>query len=181
MNRSTRILHDLFPASNGHLKITTTMTKPTKKFERRKKWKGKKELCIKINEANMFLAFSPLSNSFSWHIQKQHNPLNVNICKGLYKNSIGHVVICTMEQIIIIVFPFLLLFSFLVLPENPIILDRWGRIINRTTIGPMEEGDDVILSCRVVGGKYYWLYLHLRKFPFQWAKLPFSLKFPRLL
>ena len=41
-----------------------------------------------------------------------------------------------------------------VLPENPIILDRWGRNINRTTIGPMEEGDDVILSCRVVGGKY---------------------------
>lgn len=41
-----------------------------------------------------------------------------------------------------------------VLPENPIILDRWGRVINRTTIGPMEEGDDVILSCRVIGGKY---------------------------
>lgn len=54
------------------------------------------------------------------------------------------------------IFPFLILFSsLLVLPENPIILDRWGRIINRTTIGPMEEGDDVILSCRVVGGKYY--------------------------
>lgn len=33
-------------------------------------------------------------------------------------------------------------------------MDRWGRGINRTTIGPMEEGDDVILSCRVVGGKY---------------------------
>ncbi|CAG9802706.1 unnamed protein product [Chironomus riparius] len=41
----------------------------------------------------------------------------------------------------------------IILPENPIILDRWGRIINRTTIGPMEEGDDVILSCRVVGGR----------------------------
>ena len=47
-----------------------------------------------------------------------------------------------------------------VLPENPIILDRWGRIINRTTIGPMEEGDDVILSCRVVGGKLIFLLLH---------------------
>jgi hypothetical protein len=43
----------------------------------------------------------------------------------------------------------------LVLPENPIILDRWGRVINRTTIGPMEEGDDVILSCRVIGGKQF--------------------------
>lgn len=42
-----------------------------------------------------------------------------------------------------------------VLPENPIILDRWGRNINRTTIGPMEEGDDVILSCRVIGGEYF--------------------------
>jgi hypothetical protein len=45
-------------------------------------------------------------------------------------------------------------FSPTVLPENPIILDRWGRNINRTTIGPMEEGDDVILSCRVIGGEY---------------------------
>lgn len=65
MNRSTRIFHDLFPASNGHLKITTTMTKPTKIRERKKVKKEKKELCIKINEANMFLAFPPLSNSFS--------------------------------------------------------------------------------------------------------------------
>jgi hypothetical protein len=39
-------------------------------------------------------------------------------------------------------------------------LDRWGRDINRTTIGPMEEGDDVILSCRVVGGKLVFLLLH---------------------
>jgi len=41
-----------------------------------------------------------------------------------------------------------------VLPDTPIILDRWGRNINRTTIGPMEEGDDVIVSCRVVGGEF---------------------------
>ena len=47
-----------------------------------------------------------------------------------------------------------------VLPENPIILDRWGRNINRTTIGPMEEGDDVILSCRVIGGKYLFKFFH---------------------
>lgn len=46
-----------------------------------------------------------------------------------------------------------LLFS--VLPEPPIILDRWGRIINRTTVGPMEEGDEIILTCRVVGGKFF--------------------------
>ena len=48
---------------------------------------------------------------------------------------------------------FLYVASFSVLPEPPIILDRWGRIINRTTVGPMEEGDEIILTCRVVGGK----------------------------
>ncbi|CAO1395992.1 unnamed protein product [Diamesa serratosioi] len=41
----------------------------------------------------------------------------------------------------------------IILPEPPIILDRWGRIINRTTVGPMEEGDEIILTCRVVGGR----------------------------
>jgi hypothetical protein len=47
---------------------------------------------------------------------------------------------------------FLFCATFSVLPENPLILDRWGRTINNTVIGPMEEGDDVILSCRVIGG-----------------------------
>lgn len=37
-------------------------------------------------------------------------------------------------------------------PEPPVILDRWGRVINSTTIGPKEEGDDLLLTCRVVGG-----------------------------
>lgn len=38
-------------------------------------------------------------------------------------------------------------------PEPPVILDRWGRVINSTTIGPKEEGDDLLLTCRVVGGR----------------------------
>jgi hypothetical protein len=33
------------------------------------------------------------------------------------------------------------------------VLDRWGRQLNSTKIGPMQEGEDIILSCRVVGGK----------------------------
>jgi hypothetical protein len=74
--------------------------------------------------------------------------------KGLYKNSIGHVETNYYCDNIFSNFFSLPLSSFAVLPENPIILDRWGRVINRTTIGPMEEGDDVILSCRVIGGKY---------------------------
>lgn len=41
-----------------------------------------------------------------------------------------------------------------VLPESPVILDRWGRQLNGTKIGPMQEGEDIILSCRVVGGLY---------------------------
>jgi hypothetical protein len=40
-----------------------------------------------------------------------------------------------------------------VLPESPVVLDRWGRQLNSTKIGPMQEGEDIILSCRVVGGK----------------------------
>ena len=44
-----------------------------------------------------------------------------------------------------------------VLPEQPVVLDRWGRQLNSTKIGPMQEGEDIILSCRVVGGeKVYW-------------------------
>lgn len=89
------------------------------------------------------------------------------VIKGTLKNSIGHIetnyyfytFFCSTLFI-----NFLFLSSHTVLPENPIILDRWGRVINRTTIGPMEEGDDVILSCRVIGGKYWsitWCYLEL--------------------
>lgn len=44
-------------------------------------------------------------------------------------------------------------FCFAVLPEQPVVLDRWGRQLNSTKIGPKEEGEDIILSCRVVGGK----------------------------
>ncbi|XP_052864504.1 uncharacterized protein LOC128271108 [Anopheles cruzii] len=38
-------------------------------------------------------------------------------------------------------------------PSQPVILDRWGRVINSTIIGPKEEGDDILLTCRVVGGR----------------------------
>lgn len=31
------------------------------------------------------------------------------------------------------------------------ILDRWGRILNGS-VGPHEEGDDVMMTCRTVGG-----------------------------
>lgn len=47
------------------------------------------------------------------------------------------------------------IFSFLVSPESPVVLDRWGRQLNSTMIGPMQEGEDIILSCRVVGGKNF--------------------------
>ncbi|XP_047005128.1 nephrin-like [Schistocerca americana] len=40
----------------------------------------------------------------------------------------------------------------IVLPETPVILDRWGRRLNKT-LGPLLEGDDITLNCRVVGGK----------------------------
>lgn len=40
---------------------------------------------------------------------------------------------------------------FIVPPESPTILDQWGRQLNGT-IGPHEEGDDVTLTCRTVGG-----------------------------
>lgn len=43
--------------------------------------------------------------------------------------------------------------SISVLPERPIILDRFGVQLNGTTIGPIEEGDDMTLVCRVIGGK----------------------------
>lgn len=41
-----------------------------------------------------------------------------------------------------------------VLPERPVILDRFGVQLNGTTIGPIEEGDDMTLVCRVIGGKW---------------------------
>lgn len=43
--------------------------------------------------------------------------------------------------------------SIAVLPDTPVVLDRWGSILNSTTIGPKEEGDDIMLTCRVVGGR----------------------------
>lgn len=39
-------------------------------------------------------------------------------------------------------------------PEKPVVVDRWGRVINATTLGPHEEGDDVLLTCRVLGGMW---------------------------
>lgn len=36
-------------------------------------------------------------------------------------------------------------------PEQPTILDKWGRQLNGS-IGPHEEGDDITLTCRTVGG-----------------------------
>lgn len=41
----------------------------------------------------------------------------------------------------------------IILPEYPVVLNRWGRQLNGTTLGPKEEGDDVLLTCRVVGGR----------------------------
>ncbi|XP_070500607.1 synaptogenesis protein syg-1-like isoform X1 [Chironomus tepperi] len=43
--------------------------------------------------------------------------------------------------------------SVIILPESPVVLDRWGRQLNSTKIGPMQEAEDIILSCRVVGGR----------------------------
>ncbi|XP_028899076.1 neural cell adhesion molecule 1-A [Zeugodacus cucurbitae] len=41
----------------------------------------------------------------------------------------------------------------IILPEQPIILDRWGRQLNGTLLGPKQEGDDIVITCRVVGGR----------------------------
>ncbi|KOX78873.1 hypothetical protein WN51_08632 [Melipona quadrifasciata] len=38
-------------------------------------------------------------------------------------------------------------------PEQPTILDQWGRIVNGTA-GPYEEGDTPSLTCRVTGVRY---------------------------
>jgi len=54
------------------------------------------------------------------------------------------------------VFAYFLCLS-LVLPEQPIIMDRWGRQLNGSQLGPKQEGDDIVITCRVVGGKLSWL------------------------
>ncbi|KAJ8968117.1 hypothetical protein NQ317_006271 [Molorchus minor] len=36
-------------------------------------------------------------------------------------------------------------------PDQPIILDKWGKQLNGT-MGPHEEGDDITLTCRTIGG-----------------------------
>ncbi|KAH8306629.1 hypothetical protein KR044_001136, partial [Drosophila immigrans] len=43
--------------------------------------------------------------------------------------------------------------SVIILPEQPLILDRWGRQLNGTELGPKQEGDDIVITCRVVGGR----------------------------
>lgn len=43
-------------------------------------------------------------------------------------------------------------------PEKPVVFDRWGRQVN-LTVGPLAEGDDLALICRVIGGKSYKLLL----------------------
>uniref|UniRef100_A0A336MAP7 CSON014513 protein n=1 Tax=Culicoides sonorensis TaxID=179676 RepID=A0A336MAP7_CULSO len=40
-----------------------------------------------------------------------------------------------------------------ILPEQPIVLDRWGVQLNGTKLGPKQEGDDLMITCRVVGGR----------------------------
>lgn len=47
----------------------------------------------------------------------------------------------------------LLCLNRLVPPEYPLVLNRWGHQLNGTMLGPMEEGDDIVLTCRVTGGK----------------------------
>ena len=44
------------------------------------------------------------------------------------------------------------LFVSSVLPEAPIVLDRWGREINGTVLGPLEQDDSLIITCRTIGG-----------------------------
>lgn len=40
---------------------------------------------------------------------------------------------------------------FSVPPEQPTILDKWGRQLNGT-VGPFTEDQEVVLTCRTVGG-----------------------------
>lgn len=37
-------------------------------------------------------------------------------------------------------------FYFTVLPEYPVVLNRWGRQLNGTTLGPKEEVDNCIIE-----------------------------------
>nr|XP_029724977.1 neural cell adhesion molecule 1-B-like [Aedes albopictus] len=43
--------------------------------------------------------------------------------------------------------------SIIILPEHPIVLNQWGQQLNSSVLGPKEEGDDIMLTCRVVGGR----------------------------
>lgn len=47
-------------------------------------------------------------------------------------------------------------------------LDRWGGPLNGSKIGPVHENDDIMLTCRVVGGE---LLRSLRLFRFLWTFL----------
>ncbi|XP_065206080.1 synaptogenesis protein syg-2-like isoform X2 [Planococcus citri] len=41
--------------------------------------------------------------------------------------------------------------TIIVPPEKPTLYDRFGRQLNKT-VGPHDEGDDIMLTCRVIGG-----------------------------
>nr|XP_040234888.2 neural cell adhesion molecule 1-like isoform X2 [Anopheles coluzzii] len=43
--------------------------------------------------------------------------------------------------------------SIIILPEHPVVLSQWGQQLNSSKLGPKEEGDDIVLTCRVVGGR----------------------------
>ncbi|XP_058447205.1 CD166 antigen-like [Malaya genurostris] len=43
--------------------------------------------------------------------------------------------------------------SIIILPEHPVVLNQWGQQLNSSKLGPKEEGDDIVLTCRVVGGR----------------------------
>lgn len=57
----------------------------------------------------------------------------------------------------------IIFFCFSVPPEPPLVLNRWGRQLNGTILGPMEEGDDIMLTCRVVGGKWFFFLVYKSK------------------
>lgn len=72
--------------------------------------------------------------------------------------------------------PSFLRFSFhsAVLPEQPVVLDRWGGPLNGSKIGPVHENDDIMLTCRVVGGELLrcmLLFRFLRTFLFCAARM----------
>ncbi|XP_055539389.1 nephrin-like [Wyeomyia smithii] len=43
--------------------------------------------------------------------------------------------------------------SIIILPEHPVVLNQWGQQLNSSKLGPKEESDDIVLTCRVVGGR----------------------------